>query len=300
MSAATLLAPRLSAPAARRLSTGHRLPRAGIGLRPQHQLRFLEELPEVEWLEVHSENYFGQDRAQRKVLEKIRAHYPLSLHSVGLSLGSTDPLRLDHLGELAELVRDFEPLFVSEHLSWSSIDGRHANDLLPLPYTEEALQHMVERVGQVQDFLNRQILIENVSSYLRFTCSQVPEWEFLASLVRRSGCGILLDVNNLYVSAMNHGFDPFTYLEATPSSAVQEFHLAGHVINRIGQSEVRIDSHGAQVSEAVWNLYRTAIRHIGARPALIEWDTEIPSLEVLIAEAEKADRIAEAQLVVAA
>ena len=271
-----------------------------MGLRAQHHLQLLEQRPPVEWLEVHSENYFGRDGTHRRVLEKIRAYYSLSLHSVGLSLGSTDPLRLEHLSELAELVRDLEPMLVSEHLSWSSIDGRFTNDLLPLPYTEEALHHMVARVSQVQEFLKRQILIENVPSYLRYTCSQVPEWEFLAALVHHSGCGILLDVNNLYVSAMNHGFDACTYLAGIPASAVQEFHLAGHVINRIGQHSIRIDSHGTHVSEAVWILYRAAVRQLGARPALIEWDTDIPALDVLIAEAEKADRVTEALHAVAA
>jgi uncharacterized protein (UPF0276 family) len=295
-----LLTPRLTGATGERPSTAPKSLRAGVGLRAQHHLQVLEKRPPVEWLEVHSENYFGRDSSQRRVLEKIRAHYSLSLHSVGLSLGSTDPLRLEHLSELADLVCNLEPMFVSEHLSWSSIDGRFTNDLLPLPYTEEALHHMVARVCQVQEFLKRQILIENVSSYLQFTCSQVPEWEFLAALVQHSGCGILLDVNNLYVSAMNHVFDACTYLDGIPASAVQEFHLAGHVINHIGQHSIRIDSHGTHVSEAVWNLYRTAIRHLGMRPTLIEWDADIPALEVLVAEAEKADQVAEALRAIAA
>ena len=236
----------------------------------------------------------------RKCLDRIRLHYGLSLHGVGLSLGSTDPLQLEHLQQLAELVHDLEPLFVSEHLSWSSIGGRFANDLLPLPYTEEALHYMVARVSAVQEFLKRQILVENVSSYLRFTCSQVVEWEFLASLAHHSGCGILLDVNNLYVSAMNHGFDPDAYLDGTPTNAVQEFHLAGHVINRVGQHEMRIDSHSTHVCEAVWHLYAAAIRRFGSLPTLIEWDADIPALEILIAEAAKADRVAETLHAVAA
>ena len=294
MSVDVLLAPRLTGSTAERPSTVPQSLRAGVGLRAQHHLQVLERRPPVEWLEVHSENYFGRNSSQRRVLEKIRAHYSLSLHGVGLSLGSTDPLRLEHLSELADLVRDLEPVFVSEHLSWSSIDGRFTNDLLPLPYTEEALHHIVSRVSQVQEFLKRRILIENVSSYLQFSCSQVPEWEFLAALVHRSGCGILLDVNNLYVSAVNHGFDGCTYLEGIPPNAVQEVHLAGHVSHRIGQHSIRIDSHGTQVSEAVWNLYRAALQYFASPPALIEWDTDIPALEVLIAEAEKADRVAEA------
>jgi uncharacterized protein (UPF0276 family) len=242
---------------------------------------------------VHSENYLARDGAQRKCLERIRPHYALSLHGVGLSLGSTDPLRLEHLQQLAVLVQDLEPLFLSEHMSWSSVGGRFANDLLPLPYTEEALHHLVARVSQVQEFLKRQILVENVSSYLQFTCSQVVEWEFLASLAQHSGCGILLDLNNLYVSAMNHGFDPYAYLDGTPATAVHEFHLAGHVINRVGQREIRMDSHSTHVCEAVWHLYATAVRRFGTRPTLIEWDADIPALEVLIAEARKADQVAE-------
>jgi uncharacterized protein (UPF0276 family) len=292
--------PCLSVSTSDRTSAARKPKRAGVGLRAQHHLQLLGERPTVEWLEVHSENYFGRHSTHRRVLEKIRAHYLLSLHGVGLSLGSTDPLRLEHLSELAELVRDVEPVFVSEHLSWSSIDGRFTNDLLPLPYTEEALQHMADRVCQVQECLKRQILIENVSSYLRFTCSQVPEWEFLATLVHRSGCGILLDLNNLYVSAMNHGFDACAYLDGIPTRAVQEFHLAGHAINSIGQCSIRIDNHGTHVSEAVWSLYRTAVRRCGSRPALIEWDTDIPALGVLIAEAGKADRVAEELHAVAA
>ena len=283
-----------------RTSSARKPQRAGVGLRAQHHLQFLEERPAVEWLEVHGENYFGRHSAHRRGLDKIRVHYSLSVHGVGLSLGSTDPLQVEHLSELAELVRDVEPVFVSEHLAWSSIDGRFTNDLLPLPYTEEALHHVTDRVCQVQECLRRQILIENVSSYLQFTCSQVPEWEFLTALVHRSGCGILLDVNNLYVSAVNHGFDACTYLDGIPPRAVQEFHLAGHVINRIGLRSIRIDSHSTHVSEAVWSLYRTALRRFGSRPALIEWDTDIPALEVLITEAEKADRVAEELHAVAA
>ena len=300
MSAGTTLARHLTAPTGERPSTARKPQHAGIGLRAQHHLELLEKRPQVEWLEVHCEDYFGRGRPQRRVLEKIRPHYSLSLHSVGLSLGSTDPLRPEHLRELAQLVRDLDPIFVSEHLSWSSIDGRFANDLLPLPYTEEALHHMATRVCEVQELLKRQILIENVSSYLRFTCSEVSEWEFLAALVRQSGCGILLDVNNLYVSASNHGFDACTYLEGVPASAVQEFHLAGHVARRIGQHEILIDSHSAHVSEAVWELFGVAVRRFGARPTLIEWDTDIPALEVLIAEAAKADLAGEALHAVAA
>ena len=273
---------------------------AGIGLRAQHHAQIIERQPTIGWLEAHSENYFAQGGPQREILEKIRAHYALSLHGVGLSIGSTDPLDSAHLRELSRLIHDFEPMLVSEHLSWSSAGGRFMNDLLPLPYTDEALTHTVARVRQVQETLGRQILIENVSSYLQFTPSTMSEWEFIAALARESGCGLLLDVNNIYVSAMNHGFDPHTYLHAMPRESVQEIHLAGHTINVVGSREIRIDTHGSQVSEPVWALYRAALLRFGHVPTLIEWDTDIPALDVLVAEAAKADRIAEDARAIAA
>jgi uncharacterized protein (UPF0276 family) len=267
--------------------------RTGIGLRAQHHAQIAAQRPAIGWVEAHSENYFAHGGSQREFLTKIRAHYPLSLHGVGLSLGSIDPLDRRHLRELERLVREFEPMLVSEHLSWGSVGGRFVNDLLPLPYTEEALRHMAGRVGQVQDVLGRQILIENVSSYLEFTCSQMAEWEFLTALVRESGCAILLDVNNIYVSAMNHGFHAPTYLQAVPAAAVREIHLAGHAVNRVGPREIRIDTHGEPVCQAVWELYAQAVERFGAVPTLIEWDTDIPALDVLVAEAHKADGVAE-------
>ncbi len=273
---------------------------AGIGLRAQHHVEIIQRRPAVGWLEAHSENYFAHGGPQRRVLENIRTHYALSLHGVGLSIGSTDPLDSTHLRELARLIRDFEPMLVSEHLSWSSVGGRFTNDLLPLPYTEEALRHMVARVRQVQETLGRQILIENVSSYLQFAHSSASEWDFIAALARESGCGLLLDVNNIYVSAMNHGFDPRTYLEAIPRESVQEIHLAGHTVNVVGTREIRIDTHGSQVCDPVWALYRAALLRFGPIPTLIEWDTDIPALDVLVGEAAKADRIAESVRAIAA
>jgi len=273
---------------------------AGIGLRARHHREILQRRPPLGWLEAHSENYFAQGGPQRDILLQIREHYALSLHGVGLSIGSTDPLDRTHLCELARLIRDFDPMLVSEHLSWSSAGGRFLNDLLPLPYTEEALTHLVARVREVQETLTRQILIENVSSYLQFNASTLTEWDFIAALAQESGCGVLLDVNNIYVSAMNHGFDPHTYLNAIPRDSVQEIHLAGHTLNRVGSREIRIDTHGSQVSEPVWALYRTALRRFGHVPTLIEWDTDIPALDVLVAEAAKADLIAEAARAVAA
>ncbi len=275
-------------------------PRAGIGLRAQHHRDILEHRPALGWLEAHSENYFAQGGPQRRALERIRALYPVSLHGVGLSIGSTDPLDQAHLRKLSRLIRDCEPMLVSEHLSWSSAGGRFLNDLLPLPYTEEALRHMASRVGEVQASLGRQILIENVSSYLRFCSSTLTEWDFLTALAGECGCGILLDVNNIYVNAMNHGFDAYRYLNAIPREAVQEIHLAGHSLNVVGSREIRIDTHGSQVCEPVWALYRAALSRFGPVPTLIEWDTDIPELDVLIAEADKANRILEGTRAVAA
>ena len=265
---------------------------AGIGLRVQHHEEVIARRPPIAWFEVHSENYFARGGTHRAQLARIRAHYQLSLHGVGLSLGSTDPLKADHLRELNKLVREFEPVLVSEHLSWSSVRGRYVNDLLPLPYTEEALQHMAARVRAVQDALGRQILVENISSYLRFSCAEVPEWEFLAALAHESGCAILLDVNNVYVNAMNHGFDAHSYLHGILRSVVKEIHLAGHSVININGREIRIDTHNTHVANEVWMLYGAAVKRFGAVPTLIEWDADIPPLEVLQAEAAKADRIA--------
>ena len=263
--------------------------RAGIGLRAIHHKEVVARSPQVGWFEAHSENYFARGGASRRVIEAVRARYPLSLHGVGLSIGSTDPLDTTHLAEIVRLTRELQPMLVSEHLCWASAGGRFTNDLLPLPYTEEALRHMVSRVGQVQDALGRQMLIENVSSYLQFEHSQIDEWDFLAELARQSGCGLLLDVNNVYVSAMNHGFDALRFLNGIPREAVQEIHLAGHSVRTVDGREIRIDTHSSPVYEAVWNLYSAALERFGPVPTLIEWDSDIPALDVLVAEAHKAD-----------
>ena len=263
----------------------------GIGLRTPHYRELLDTLPPIGWFEVHSENYFGDGGQPLYFLERFRSHYPLSLHGVGLSLGSTDPLNSTHLQKLKSLIDRFDPGLVSDHLCWSSVAGRFLNDLLPLPYTEEALNHVVTRIGQTQDFLRRQILVENVSSYLRYKHSTIPEWEFLAEVAHRAGCGILLDVNNIYVSAENHQFDPLTYINAIPAAPVQEIHLAGFDSN----GDCLIDTHGKPVFEAVWPLYAHTIERLGSKPTLIEWDTDIPALAVLLAEAWKARAILERQ-----
>jgi hypothetical protein len=264
--------------------------RAGIGLRAAHHETLLDARPAVGWLEAHSENYFADGGAQIDALTRLRDLYPLSLHGVGLSLGTTDRLDRTHLALLKRTVDRFEPALVSEHVSWGSIGGVHLNDLLPLPLTCEALDHLVSRVAEVQDALKRPILLENVSSYLEFVGAEMPEWEFLAALARQSGCGLLLDVNNVFVSACNRGFDAREYLARIPVSAVQEIHLAGHTVNRHGDVEIRIDTHSTHVCEAVWDLYGFALEQFGPRPTLIEWDSNIPALGVLIAEAAIADR----------
>jgi hypothetical protein len=259
--------------------------RAGIGLRAPHYRELLDARPALGMIEVHSENYFGEGGQPHWFLERLRAHYPLSLHGVGLGLGSVDPLSATHLGKLARLIERYQPCLVSEHLCWSAAGGRHLNDLLPLPYTEEALAHVCARVNEVQDRLGRELLVENISSYLRFRHSTIPEWEFFAEVARRTGCGLLLDVNNVYVSAVNHGFDAREYLRAIPADAVREVHLAG--FERAPQ--MLIDTHGYPVSEPVWALYRETIARIGPRPTLIEWDTDLPPLAALLAEAHRAD-----------
>lgn len=260
---------------------------AGIGLRAPHYGELLQRRPALAFLEVHSENYFCDGGAPLAWLERFRAHYPLSLHGVGLSLGSADPLDERHLARLDALVRRFQPALVSEHLCWSSIGGEHANDLLPLPYTREALDHVVGRVDAVQERLARRILVENVSSYLEFDESTIPEWEFVAEVARRSGCGILLDVNNIWVNAANQGFDPHRYLAEIDPRQVEEIHLAGFEASESGL----IDTHGTPVSADVWTLYEAAIARIGRRPTLIEWDTDLPALDVLLGEAAKAQAV---------
>jgi hypothetical protein len=262
---------------------------AGIGLRTPHLERLARERPPIGWLEVHSENFFADGGMHIERLMDLRAAYPLSLHGVGLSLGSSDPLDREHLRKLKRLVDWSEPGFVSEHLAWGSIAGVHLNDLLPLPYTEEALRHMIGRVGQLQDHLGRQILIENVSSYLQYAHSQMPEWEFLRALAAESGCGLLVDVNNIHVSAFNHGFDARQYLSALGSAPIRELHLAGHTRNSHAGRDILIDTHSAPVCAEVWSLYEFALARYGRVPTLIEWDADLPPLNTLIAEAGEAN-----------
>jgi uncharacterized protein (UPF0276 family) len=263
--------------------------RAGIGLRSQHHRDALISPVQVGWLEVHSENYFGQGGVPLRDLETLRADYPISLHGVGMSLGSVDELDRQHLKQLKDLIQRIEPGLVSEHLSWSSFGGKYLNDLVPIPYTEETLAFLVARVAWVQDYLGREILIENPSSYLEYQFSTLSEAEFINELARRSGCGILLDVNNIYVSCTNHGWNALEYLQAFQAEKVGEIHLAGHSVNRVGEQHILIDTHDGPVCEAVWQLFQTAIQRLGNRPTLIEWDADLPTWQRLIAEAETAD-----------
>ena len=261
-------------------------PAAGIGLRAPHHAQVLAERPQVAWWEVHSENFFAAGGAPLAFLHAIREAYPVSLHGVGLSLGAVDTLFEAHLEKLASLVARIEPAAVSEHLCWSSAGAQHFNDLLPLPYTEDAIAQAAARISRVQDRLQRPILIENVSSYLQFAGSAMPEWAFLVAVARRSGCGILLDINNIYVSACNHGFNAQTYIDAIPAALVGEMHLAGFE----SCDDFLIDTHGVPVHAPVWDLYAYALERLGPKPTLIEWDTDIPALEVLQGEAVTAGR----------
>jgi hypothetical protein len=261
---------------------------AGVGLRAPHVREVLATRPSVAWFEVHSENYFADGGTALAALDRIRADYPVSLHGVGLSLGSTDPLDRDHIAKLKRLAARIEPGLVSEHLCWSGAGGRHFNDLLPLPYTDEALDHVCARVARVQDLLGREIAIENVSAYVAFAGASIPEWEFVAAVVRRTGCRLLLDVNNVYVNAVNFGFDADVYIAAMPAAAIAELHLAGFD----ARGACLVDTHGARVAPPVWDLYARTLARLGPSPTLVEWDTDIPALDVLLDECERARAIA--------
>ncbi len=263
---------------------------AGVGLRFAHHRAVLDERPAAAWFEVHAENYMGGGKPLA-YLEAIRRDYPVALHGVALSLGSAEGLDARHLRRLAELAGRIDPALVSEHLAWTASGGTHFPDLLPLPLTEESLGVVCRNVERAQQVLGR-LLLENPSSYLRYRHSTIPEWEFVAAIAARTGCGILCDVNNIYVSACNHGFDALAYLRALPAQAVAEFHLAGHRLRKLedGRS-IRIDDHGSRVAPEVWALYAEAVTLLGPRPTLIEWDTDVPPLAVLLEEAAHAERI---------
>ncbi|MBI2254699.1 MAG: DUF692 domain-containing protein [Proteobacteria bacterium] len=262
----------------------------GIGLRAPHHEAVCATKPGVGFLEAHPENYRGGGPARQSLLE-ARGHYPVSLHGVGLSLGGAEPLDRQHLERLAELVGTVDPFLVSEHVSWCRLDGIYLNDLLPLPYTEEALQIVIDHVCEVQDRLKRRILMENPSAYVAFAHSPIPEGEFLAELARRSGCGLLLDVNNLHVNAHNLGISPAAVMAELPRERVEEIHLAGHYTARKDGRQILIDDHGSPVSQPVWDLYRHAISLFPMAVSLVEWDSHLPALDQLVCEAAMADAI---------
>jgi uncharacterized protein (UPF0276 family) len=267
----------------------------GLGLRPVHYDHVLSRRPAVSWFEVISENYMGLRGGSSggrplEVLEKVRRHYPVMLHGVSLNIGSADPLNRDYLKRLKRLTRIIEPAIVSDHLCWTGVAGRNLHDLLPLPYNEATINHVAARLRHVQEFLGRRILIENVSSYLTYRHSEMTEWEFLAEIASRADCGILLDVNNIHVSAVNHGFNALDYINAIPVERVGQMHLAGYS----DEGGFLIDTHDHPVSDPVWDLYTAAIRRFGRVPTLIEWDDKIPSFERLEQEAARATEVRDA------
>ena len=259
----------------------------GIGLRPKHYRDFLEASPAVDWVEAISENFMGVGGRPLAVLEQVRRERPVVLHGVSLGIGSAEPLDQRYLEEWKALITRVEPAIVSDHLCWGRAHGRYSHDLLPVPFTEEVVRHVVDRVSQVQDFLGRRIALENASSYLTFVQSELTEWDFLAQVAKRAGCDILLDVNNIFVSSRNHGFDPDAYLAGVPVGSVVQMHLAGHQ----RRPDLIIDTHDGPVSDEVWALYARAKGRFGEVPTLIEWDDAVPPLETLLAEAEKARAI---------
>ncbi len=260
----------------------------GLGLRTVHYDYVLEHLPPVDWFEVISENHMVGGGKPRHYLHRIREHYPVVMHGVSLSIGSTDPLDMGYLRKLKTLAAEVQPEWISDHLCWNGVDGTNSHDLLPLPYEEQTLRHVVERITRVQDFLGRRILIENVSSYLTYKASEMSEWEFLEEVARRADCLLLLDVNNVYVSARNHGFDPRTYVEAIDAQRVWQFHLAGH--SDFG--DYVIDTHSHDVPDPVWDLYRFALGRFGPVSTMIERDDNIPPFESLLGELNLARSLA--------
>jgi len=265
-------------------------PVAGIGLRSPHLAEIGRDRSATGFLEIHAENYLGGSPA-RPAVEHLRESYEFSVHAVGLSLGSVDGLDEVHLDRVASLVNRLEPALVSDHLSWSVHGGRYFNDLLPLPYTEEALDVVVRNLGRLQERLGRQVSIENPSCYLAFAQSTLTEPEFLTELVRRSGCGLLLDLNNIVVTAHNLRLEPRDWLAGLPGAAITEYHLAGHAVNDADGEPILIDDHGSRVGDEVWTLFAEAVRRYGPKPALVEWDTDIPALSVLLEEAAHAERV---------
>ena len=260
----------------------------GLGLRPDHYQDILAERPKLDWLEILSENYMVEGGKPLHFLDRIRALYPVVMHGVSLSIGSGDPLDMEYLKRLKTLAKRVEPRWISDHLCWTGVAGKNLHDLMPLPYTPEAVHHVAERVRRVQDYLGRQILLENVSSYVTYTQSAMSEWEFLSAICEAADCLILLDINNIYVSSHNHAFDPRSYLHGVPAARVRQFHLAGHTHN----GNIIVDTHDHPIIGGVWDLYAEALRHFGPVSTMIERDANIPPLAELLAELEQARSIA--------
>jgi uncharacterized protein (UPF0276 family) len=266
--------------------------RAGVGLKPEHYRDILESAPDIGWFEIHAENYMGEGGAPHHYLRAIRELYPLSLHGVGLSIGGSFALDEEHLARLKELIVRYEPALFSEHLAWSSHDSVYLNDLLPLPYTEETLARVCDHIDEVQEVLGQRMLLENPSTYVALSEMAMSEVAFLREIVRRTGCGLLLDVNNVFVQAVNHGFDAGAYIDAFPVEHVGEIHLGGHAADSDDDgSALLIDDHGREIADPVWALYARSLARIGPRPTLIEWDNDVPGWEVLFAEARRADAV---------
>jgi len=267
-------------------------PRAGVGLKPEHYRDILDGAPEIGWFEIHAENYMGAGGPPHAYLTAVRERYPLSLHGVGLSIGGSGPLDKNHLGRLKVLAARYQPALFSEHLAWSSHDTVYLNDLLPLPYTAETLRCVCDHIDEVQDTLQRQMLLENPSTYVAFAETSMSEMEFLREIVRRTGCGLLLDVNNVFVQATNHGFDARAYLDSFPAEHVGEIHLGGHAEDADDDgAPLLIDDHGRAVGDPVWMLYAQVLVRTGAKPTLIEWDNDVPAWRELFAEAKRADAV---------
>lgn len=264
----------------------------GLGLRKDHYETILAERPNVDWFEILSENYMVDGGKPLHYLTRIREHYPIVMHGVSLSIGSSEPLNLDYLKKLKTLYERIEPEWFSDHLCWTGVEGINLHDLMPMPYTEEAVAHVADRIQQVQDFMGQQMLLENVSSYLSYTSSEMTEWEFFREIAERADCRILLDINNIYVSAFNHNFDPYTYLHAMPAERVYQFHLAGHT----RQDNIIIDTHDHPIVDPVFELYGAAVRHFGRVSTMIERDDNIPPLAELLVELDHVRQIAEENL----
>jgi uncharacterized protein (UPF0276 family) len=267
-------------------------PRAGVGLKPKHYSDILESEPDIGWFEVHAENYMGDGGPPHRALEAVRMRYPLSLHGVGLSIGGAGRLNQEHLARLKRLAARYEPQLFSEHLAWSGHGEVYLNDLLPLPYTQETLARVADHIDEVQEAVGQRMLLENPSTYVAFAETEMSEIAFLSELVARTGCGLLLDVNNMFVQATNHGFDATAYIDAFPVEHVGEMHLGGHDHDADADgATLLIDDHGRAVADPVWALYGRALTRSGPKPTLIEWDNDVPEWPELLAEAKRADAI---------